>query len=76
MKRIIALAAALATPASAVAQDYTRYSEEGLARELSQLATSELAVLVPMRDGVGLSTNIYPEGSEGAAPNDLVEDAL
>ncbi len=73
MKRaIIALAACLATPASAVAQDYSRYSEEGLTRELSQLASSELAVLVPMRDGVGLSTNIYrPKGVKGPLPTIL-----
>ena len=73
MKRaMIALAATLAAPAAAVAQDYSRYSEEGLARELSQLGTSELAVLVPMRDGVGLSTNIYrPKGAKGPLPTIL-----
>lgn len=77
MKRaIIALAACLATPASAVAQNYSRYSEKGLTRELSQLASSELAVPVPMRDSVGLSTNIYRPRGEGAAPDDLVEDAV
>lgn len=73
MKRaIIALAAALSSPATAVAQDYSSYSEDGLAREVARLADAELAVLVPMRDGVGLSTNIYrPRGASGPLPTIL-----
>jgi putative CocE/NonD family hydrolase len=73
MKRaVIALVAALASPASAVAQDYSKYSEEALSGELARLASSQLAVLVPMRDGVGLSTNIYrPKGVDGPLPTIL-----
>jgi putative CocE/NonD family hydrolase len=73
MKRtIMALAAALAAPASAIAQDYTKYSDEGLAQELSARSSSDLAVLVPMRDGIGLSTNIYqPKGAKGPLPTIL-----
>ena len=67
----LVLAAALAAPAGS-AQDLSRYSEDGLHKELSSIAQSETAVLVPMRDGVGLSTNIYrPKGADGDVPTIL-----
>ncbi|MDT9600477.1 CocE/NonD family hydrolase [Sphingosinicella sp. GR2756] len=68
---MIALAAMVAS-VPARAQDYSKYSEEALARELATLADSETALLVPMRDGVGLSTNIYrPKGKKGPFPTIL-----
>src|SRR3546814_2725162 len=50
----ILLMAALVVASAASAQDLTRYSDEGLRKELSAIADSEKAVLVPMRDGIGL----------------------
>lgn len=56
----------------ACAQDLSRYSEEGLRAELAAIADAEMAVLVPMRDGVGLSTNIWrPKGATGRLPTVL-----
>lgn len=51
------IAAQLST--AAIAQDYDKYSPEALDEALAQTATSRLGVMVPMRDGVGLSTDIY-----------------
>jgi putative CocE/NonD family hydrolase len=67
----LALAVALcATPLAA--QDYSRYSEDGLKAELAERGIAETAVLVPMRDGVGLSTNIYrPRDAKGPLPTIL-----
>lgn len=54
------------------AQDLSRYSEEGLQKELASIADAETAVLVPMRDGIGLSTNIYrPKNATGDVPTIL-----
>jgi putative CocE/NonD family hydrolase len=56
----------------ACAQDLSRYSDEGLQKELASIADSETAVLVPMRDGIGLSTNIWrPKGATGKLPTVL-----
>lgn len=56
----------------ACAQDLSRYSEEGLRAELAAIADAEMAVLVPMRDGAGLSTNIWrPKGATGRLPTVL-----
>lgn len=52
------IASTMLTPIIASAQDLSRYSDEGLKRELAETATIEEAVLVPMRDGIGLDTNI------------------
>src|SRR3546814_9475609 len=49
----ILLMAALVVASAASAQDLTRYSDEGLRKELSAIADSEKAVLVPMRDEIG-----------------------
>lgn len=77
MKKIIAsLVAATLTLScvapSAVAQDYAKYSPEAMDKELAKIATSRLGVLVPMRDNVGLSTDIYmPKGAKGPLPTIL-----
>ncbi|MGH8072942.1 MAG: CocE/NonD family hydrolase [Lysobacter sp.] len=68
----VLLMAALVVASSASAQDLTRYSEDGLRAELDAIADSETAVLVPMRDGIGLSTNIWrPKGATGKLPTVL-----
>jgi putative CocE/NonD family hydrolase len=60
----------LAQPA--MAQDLDKYSPEALDREVATLADSRLAVMVPMRDGVRLSTNIFtPKGASGPLPTIL-----
>lgn len=57
---------------NAQAQQYKGYSEEALKKELEATATEQVAVLVPMRDGVGLSTNIFtPKGAKGPLPTVL-----
>ncbi len=67
------LTLALATPAAVSAQDSRTdlavYSPEALEREMARLAVAQTAVMVPMRDGVRLSTNIYtPRGVSGRLP--------
>src|SRR5690606_23534033 len=62
----------LVAASGASAQDLSRYSEEGLRAELAAIADSQTAVLVPMRDGIGLSTNIWrPKGATGKLPTVL-----
>lgn len=56
---ISAIVLATLTSGAGQAQDYARYSAEALDREVDRLAVSRLAVMVPMRDGVRLSTNIF-----------------
>ncbi|MDR7049621.1 putative CocE/NonD family hydrolase [Duganella sp. 3397] len=41
------------------AQDYSKYSPAAQEAELAAIAVSRLGVMVPMRDGVALSTDIY-----------------
>lgn len=66
------LMAALVVASAAPAQDLSRYSDEGLRAELDAIAETETAVLVPMRDGKGLSTNIWrPKGATGKLPTVL-----
>ena len=63
----LVLAALAAQPAAA--QDLSKYSPEALESELAALADSRIAVMVPMRDGVRLSTNIYtPKNAKGRLP--------
>ena len=58
---------AFAQPLSA--QDLANYSQEALDREVAALAVARAAVLVPMRDGVRLSTNIFtPKSAKGLLP--------
>ena len=77
MKRIAASLAAIAlimasAPNNAAAQDYTKYSPEALEKELTLTTTSRLGVMVPMRDGVTLSTDIYtPKDAKGPLPTIL-----
>ncbi|MDN5781897.1 MAG: hypothetical protein L0H23_07725, partial [Luteimonas sp.] len=69
MKKSIAttlLMTALVAASASSAQDLSRYSDEGLRAELDAIAEAEAAVLVPMRDGKGLSTNVWhPKGASG-----------
>jgi len=65
--------AILATSLPAQAQDYTRYSDAAIERELATVADVETFAMVPVRDGVGLATNIYrPKGAKGPLPTLLV----
>ena len=68
--RLISMVMALAVLAApALAQDYSNYSADALRAELGRLAEAETKVLVPMRDGVGLSTDIYrPREADGDVP--------
>ncbi len=72
-KRVGWLAAVLAAVVPlACAGELSRYSEDGLRAELAEIAEAETAVLVPMRDGVGLSTNVWrPKGATGKLPTVL-----
>ncbi len=77
MKRITATLAVVAlllvsVSSSVAAQDYTKYSPEAMEKELKQNAVSRLGVMVPMRDGVELSTDVYtPKGATGPLPTIL-----
>jgi uncharacterized protein len=64
---------ALSRPAATSAiPDYSKYSDESLKKELKDGATDERAILVPMRDGVGLSTNVFrPKDAKGPLPTVL-----
>ena len=56
-------------PAPLRGPDYSMYSDEALKEELKQSAVDERVVLVPMRDGVGLSTNMFrPKDAKGPLP--------
>ncbi len=58
---------------AAWAQDYSKYSEEALKEILDDIAVVEHKVLVPMRDGIGLSTDIYrPKDASGPVPSIFV----
>lgn len=68
-RMIVALACLAGLGAAAPAQDYARYSQDALRAELARLSTSQTKLLVPMRDGVGLSTDVYrPRGADGDLP--------
>ncbi len=69
IRTVIFFAATMFFAAGAAAQDYSKYSEEALKKLLSEIATVEQKVLMPMRDGVGLSTDIYrPKDADGPLP--------
>ncbi|MCA1246481.1 CocE/NonD family hydrolase [Massilia sp. MS-15] len=74
MKKFAATLTALALLAGdattlALAQDYAKYSPEAMERELARIAGKQLSVMVPMRDGVRLSTDIYlPKNATGRLP--------
>ncbi|MFQ5562828.1 MAG: CocE/NonD family hydrolase [Parvularculaceae bacterium] len=75
-KMTVALLFAALAPLTVFAQGYDvapdpdrHKSEEQLKRELEELADIQKQVLVPMRDGVGLSTDIYlPKDRRGRVP--------
>lgn len=57
---------------AAAAQDYAKYSAEALAKELAKTVESRPGVMIPMRDGVMLSTDIYtPKNAKGPLPTIL-----
>ena len=59
-------------PAPSSRPDYSKYSEESLKEGLKESAIDERAVLVPMRDGVGLATNVFrPKDAKGPLPTIL-----
>jgi putative CocE/NonD family hydrolase len=64
---IFAALALLASPAStAFAQDYAKYSPEAQEKELANIAVARRGIMVPMRDGVALATDIYtPKNADG-----------
>lgn len=54
------------------AQDYARYSQEALDKELARLAVARPGVMIPMRDNIALSTDIYtPKNATGPLPTIL-----
>ena len=54
---------------SAALTDYSKWSPQALEAELAKRATIERKVLMPMRDGVNLSTDIYrPKNASGKVP--------
>lgn len=71
MRRLLLLALSLAAfmTQPAAAQDLAKYTPEALESELFAIADSRIAVMVPMRDGVRLSTNIYtPRNGHAGLP--------
>ena len=59
-------------PAAAATQDYAKYSQEAQDEALAEIAISRLGVLVSMRDGIGLSTDVYtPKNTHGPLPTIL-----
>lgn len=67
---LVALLLAAATPASA--QDVSKYSDEAVKQELADTATVESIIMVPMRDGKRLATNIYrPKNAASRLPTIL-----
>jgi len=77
LKRLTASLVAIALIASdastlVLAQDFSKYSQEALDKELARSAVSRLGVMVPMRDGVALSTDVYtPKNAKGPLPTIL-----
>ncbi len=70
--KLLGAAAAVSLAAAAPAQDYAKYSDAAIERELAQKASVEMIAMVPMRDGVGLATNIYrPANARGPLPTIL-----
>ena len=60
---------AIATPSGVAAQDYAKWSDDAIASELARRVDAQMIVMVPMRDGVRLATNVYrPKGVTGPLP--------
>ena len=72
MNRIVAAVVAgviALAPVAAAAQDYGRYSDAAAQTELARIADVEMALMVTMRDGVGLATNVYrPKNAPAGLP--------
>jgi putative CocE/NonD family hydrolase len=69
LARLVATALVVTHASTAFAQDYAKYSPAALDAEQAQIAVSRLGVMVPMRDGAGLSTDIYtPKNAKGPLP--------
>ena len=72
MRTLIALTLLAAAPTAAqptTAQDVSLYSDEAAKQELATAAAVETIVMMPMRDGKRLATNIYrPKGATGPLP--------
>ena len=67
--RLVATALVVSHASTAFAQDYAKYSPAAMETEQAQTTVSRLGVMVPMRDGVGLSTDIYtPKNAKGPLP--------
>lgn len=67
--RLLALLLAAGVAQPVLAQDLSKYSPEALEGEVAAIADARVAVMVPMRDGVRLSTNIYtPKNAKGRLP--------
>ncbi|MGJ3627703.1 CocE/NonD family hydrolase [Sphingomonas sp. MMS24-JH45] len=70
--KLLGAVAAASLAASAPAQDYAKYGDAAIDRALGDTADVEMIAMVPMRDGVGLATNIYrPKGAKGPLPTIL-----
>lgn len=71
-RKALALLVSLALVTPACAQDYLKYTPAAAEAEMRTIADIDSAVLVPMRDGVGLSTDVYrPKGATGPLPTIL-----
>lgn len=73
MRRLLAVLLATALPATSLpAQDFSKYTEKALRQTMAQDADTRTGVMVPMRDGVGLSTMIFtPKHATGKLPTIL-----
>ena len=72
MKWFASFIALLATAAPASEQDVSKYSDEAVQQALAEAASVESIVMVPMRDGKALATNIYrPKNASGRLPTIL-----
>lgn len=68
-RALLSLATLVLAAPPAASQDLAGYTQEALDTEVGKLADARLAVMVPMRDGVRLSTNIFtPKGAKGRLP--------
>src|ERR1700678_3106256 len=55
---LIGTIAAAEQPPSTPGEFYRDYQPEAIIRELKRSAASDVAIMVPMRDGAGLDTNV------------------
>lgn len=68
-RQIVRALCVLAVSGQLSAQDLSKYTPEALDKELASASVARLAVKVPMRDGVTLTTDIYlPNGGKSPYP--------